>query len=253
MKKHSPLVPQGSLLEKHAQRRPNPQIIFLITAAHVIFIGGVLLQGCKKDTSSDNGNTSLTNNVVDLNSSTNQGYMSNWNELPDPVTKTNILDGGNALETNTVDSSTNLVSDPPFDPVSDDTEEITPPPDEEEAVTPPTTTTNTTYTVVQGDSFWGISRKFKVTVQAIRNANPDVIPEKIQPGQVLQIPPAPPETPAIEEEIDGTRYTVQRGDTLTEIARKHGVTIEDIKQANNMSSSLILAGKELIIPPKKEE
>lgn len=43
-------------------------------------------------------------------------------------------------------------------------------------------------------------------------------------------------------------YTVVSGDTLWKISEEHGVSIEDIKQANELSSDTIEIGQVLIIP-----
>lgn len=45
------------------------------------------------------------------------------------------------------------------------------------------------YTVIEGDTFWSISRKFDgISVDDIKKANPEVIPETIKPGQKISIP-----------------------------------------------------------------
>ena len=43
-------------------------------------------------------------------------------------------------------------------------------------------------------------------------------------------------------------YVVQSGDSLEKIAREHGLTVEQIKHHNNMSSDLIVVGQEIQIP-----
>ena len=43
---------------------------------------------------------------------------------------------------------------------------------------------------------------------------------------------------------------VQQGDTLFAIARKSSVTIDALKQANNLASEKIVPGQSLIIPAK---
>lgn len=45
-----------------------------------------------------------------------------------------------------------------------------------------------------------------------------------------------------------TTHTVARGDTLSGIARKYGVSIAAIKQANGMTSDVVVLGKDLVIP-----
>jgi len=47
-------------------------------------------------------------------------------------------------------------------------------------------------------------------------------------------------------------YTVQRGDTLSEIAKAFGVTVSAIKTANNLNTDVIRDGRKLTIPPKKK-
>jgi LysM repeat protein len=46
----------------------------------------------------------------------------------------------------------------------------------------------------------------------------------------------------------GSRYTVQKGDTLYGIARKKGSTVSRIKSANGLSSDVIRPGQSLKIP-----
>lgn len=47
-------------------------------------------------------------------------------------------------------------------------------------------------------------------------------------------------------------YTVKKGDSLWSISRKLGVTVAELKQANNLSSNLLSVGQNLIIPDAKE-
>lgn len=46
-------------------------------------------------------------------------------------------------------------------------------------------------------------------------------------------------------------YTVKSGDSLWSISRKFGVTVNDLKKVNNLSSNLLSIGQNLIIPGKK--
>ncbi|GHC62786.1 peptidoglycan DD-metalloendopeptidase family protein [Limoniibacter endophyticus] len=43
-------------------------------------------------------------------------------------------------------------------------------------------------------------------------------------------------------------YVVSAGDTLSSVARKHGVSVEDLKRANNLDNGLIRIGQSLTIP-----
>ena len=50
------------------------------------------------------------------------------------------------------------------------------------------------------------------------------------------------------ERIPFSRYTVRRGDSLTQIARRHKLSVNALRQANNIQGSLINVGQTLIVP-----
>ena len=47
---------------------------------------------------------------------------------------------------------------------------------------------------------------------------------------------------------EGTIYVVQKGDTLYNIAKKFGVSLDNIKASNNLQNNLISVGQKLVIP-----
>ena len=51
----------------------------------------------------------------------------------------------------------------------------------------------------------------------------------------------------------GTYYTVQSGDSLWSIAKKYGVTVDELKTANNLTSNTLSIGQKLRIPIEEEE
>lgn len=50
------------------------------------------------------------------------------------------------------------------------------------------------------------------------------------------------------ERIPFIRYTVRRGDSLTQIARQHNLSVNMLRHANNIQGSLINVGQQLIVP-----
>lgn len=73
-------------------------------------------------------------------------------------------------------------------------------------------------------------------------------------GSPATPPPSPAATPVatavptVEPSAPATTYTVKRGDTLSSIAAAYGTTVNKLKKANGLTSSLIRVGQELVIP-----
>jgi len=100
---------------------------------------------------------------------------------------------------------------------------------------PPPPPTTGTYVVQRGDTLSSIARRFGTTVNAILAANPQITnPNLIFPGQVLVIPGAPgPQPPPPPPPPPPTAtYVVQRGDTLSAIARRFGTTVQTLLSLN---------------------
>ncbi|WP_400246637.1 LysM peptidoglycan-binding domain-containing protein [Niallia sp. JL1B1071] len=117
--------------------------------------------------------------------------------------------------------------------------------------TQPATPTTSNYTVVAGDSLSVIARNFGITIDDLKRAN-SLISDAIRVGQVLAIPsnathaPAPSPTQPVTPTT--SNYTVVAGDSLSVIARNFGITIDDLKRANSLTSDAIRVGQVLAIP-----
>lgn len=98
-----------------------------------------------------------------------------------------------------------------------------------------------TYTVESGDSWIGIARDHGVSYSQLLEANPGANPERIRIGQVLRIPPST--RPAAAR-----THTVGRGDTLSEIAQRYGVSVRSLREENDLTSDVIRQGQVLRIP-----
>jgi N-acetylmuramoyl-L-alanine amidase len=111
------------------------------------------------------------------------------------------------------------------------------------------------YTVKRGDTLFSIARRFGTTVDAISRQNRIANPNRINVGQVLQLPSGaglPPPAPAPPRPAPApaaSRYTVQRGDTLFSIARRFGTTVDAISRLNRITNpNRINVGQALQIP-----
>lgn len=101
------------------------------------------------------------------------------------------------------------------------------------------TDTENTYIVQKGDSLYSISRKFGITIDALKNNN-NIVDNTLIVGQVLKIP--------AQNENTSNLYVVKKGDNLWSIAQKYGVTVNAIRILNNLTSDVLKIGQTLIIP-----
>lgn len=101
---------------------------------------------------------------------------------------------------------------------------------------------NQTYTVKAGDTLYGISNQYGVSVTDLTNIN-NIRGTTLQIGQVLTIPSTSgtnPNTTFV--------YTVKRGDSLYSIARKYDTTVNELIKLNNLKSNTLSIGQQLRIP-----
>lgn len=101
------------------------------------------------------------------------------------------------------------------------------------------TPNTTTYTVQSGDTLYKIADRYNTTVSEIMKLN-GLISNLLSIGQKLKIP----STSSNNENI----YIVKNGDTLYGIASKYNVSVNDLKQLNNITTNNLSIGQILNIP-----
>lgn len=113
----------------------------------------------------------------------------------------------------------------------------------------PSSQTNVTYVVQKGDSLYSIANAYDTTVDEIANLN-DLAASTIYPGQILQIPSS---SSSSGDSLEAnTTYVVKSGDTLYRIALMYGTTVNAIISKNNLTSTNLSVGQELLIPNDPE-
>ena len=100
---------------------------------------------------------------------------------------------------------------------------------------------NNTYTVKSGDSLWKIANEYGVTVNELKSLN-NLTSDILSIGQVLQIPSSS------SSNNSGSTYTVKAGDSLWNIANQYGITVDELKNLNNLTSNTLSIGQILKVP-----
>ncbi|EOD6225470.1 LysM peptidoglycan-binding domain-containing protein [Enterococcus hirae] len=129
------------------------------------------------------------------------------------------------------------------------------------------TTTGTTYTVKSGDSVWGISHSFGITMAQLIEWN-NIKNNFIYPGQKLTIKGGQSEgssttntgnnassgntsgntnTSGSTGQATGAKYTVKSGDSVWKIANDHGISMNQLIEWNNIKNNFVYPGQQLVV------
>jgi LysM repeat protein len=130
-----------------------------------------------------------------------------------------------------------------------------------------------TYTIKKGDTIYGLAKTFKVGVPDLTAAN-KIDPEHLKPGTKIRIPSkgtagkdrvaksagnrrkasSCSQKPSVSGVKEGSGaatepfHVVKKGDTLSSLARKYSLTVEDLKELNDLNAAKGLkAGQKLLL------
>ena len=96
--------------------------------------------------------------------------------------------------------------------------------------------------VTQGETLYGISKRYGVTVEQILEYNPTA-DGGLEINQILKIP----YVPRPKRSNDALIHKVSDDETLYSISKLYGVTVDEIKQWNNLTDNGLTIGRELLI------
>ena len=97
------------------------------------------------------------------------------------------------------------------------------------------------YIVKKGDTLYGIANKYGISVDELKAIN-NLTSNNLSVGQILQIPEI------IEEDVPNENiYIVKSGDTLYSIANKYGMSVQELKDLNKLTSNTLSIGQQLVV------
>lgn len=113
----------------------------------------------------------------------------------------------------------------------------------------------TTHKVRRGESLFSIAEDYGVTIDNLKEWN-NLSSSSIDAGQTLIVNASAAKASkkssgSSEKKAATTKHKVRRGETLGAIASRYGVTVDNLKDWNNLSSSRIDVGQTLIVKGSK--
>lgn len=96
--------------------------------------------------------------------------------------------------------------------------------------------TPTTHKVGNGDTLFNIAKRYDMNVADLIASN-NIKGNTIHTGQILKVAAAKGKQTA-KASVQPVSYTVRQGDTLTDIARRFNVNVNDVRRWNNNSSNI---------------
>jgi membrane-bound lytic murein transglycosylase D len=104
------------------------------------------------------------------------------------------------------------------------------------------------YMVKDGDTLWEIAVAHGVSISDLKRLN-NLSSNRIFTGRWLKVP----ERESNPDEVQPTRatyeiYTVRRGDNLSKLARRYGLSVRELMKLNGLSSTRLYVGMSLKVP-----
>jgi LysM repeat protein len=93
-----------------------------------------------------------------------------------------------------------------------------------------------THTVQAGETFYGVANRYNLKFGTLQNLNPDIKPEGVKSGVTK-----------LNVKIQAV-HTVGAGDILRVVAKKYGITVEQLMAANKKTKNMAERGEKLVIP-----
>ncbi len=97
--------------------------------------------------------------------------------------------------------------------------------------------------VGEKETLYGISKRYGTTVESILQYNPQA-GAGLEIDQILKVPYVAKQNTRAGA---GTFHKVAAGETLFSIAQTYGVTVDDVKQWNNLSGNSLSIGQEIVV------
>jgi len=93
------------------------------------------------------------------------------------------------------------------------------------------------HTVKKGDTFYNIARRYAVSPKELASWNRVSLNAALTPGRKLTIKGREQQVASSSNSLRLIRYTVRKGDTLTQLSRKFNISVTDLRKSNAVALS----------------
>ncbi|WP_374086123.1 LysM peptidoglycan-binding domain-containing protein [Methylomicrobium lacus] len=93
------------------------------------------------------------------------------------------------------------------------------------------------HTVKKGDTFYNIARRYAVSPKELASWNRVSLNSALTPGRKLMIKGREQQVASSSNSLRLIRYTVRKGDTLTQLSRKFNISVSDLRKSNAVALS----------------
>lgn len=104
--------------------------------------------------------------------------------------------------------------------------------------------TGSTYTVKHGDTLYSISQRSGASIENIKKWS-NIKSQVLHTGQKLRV--KAPSSSKKDDKITSKVYQVKKGDTLYNISKRSGISVENIKKYNQMKSNNLTINQKLYL------
>jgi membrane-bound lytic murein transglycosylase D len=102
------------------------------------------------------------------------------------------------------------------------------------------------HVVLQGETLYAISKLYNISVEELRQLN-SLDGFELKPGQRLKVMQR---ATASVDQKPGIVHEVQRSETLYSVAKRYGVSVQDLMESNNKKDFSVALGEKLKIPAR---
>ena len=104
--------------------------------------------------------------------------------------------------------------------------------------------------VKQGDTFYGIAKEYNVTIQSIKDANPQLT-DGLKPNQKIRIP-FKDEFTVKHKKYKVVFYKVKQSETKWSIAKRHNISVAELDRINPNHEGELKVAENIVVPAPKE-